>query len=139
IMKQSSAKIEDLQKSFNSQLANFEKDYPDIEFEVSNDQTALLDFSINNLQQDLLIGGILAFLLMLVFIRQIRAALLIGITIPVSLVISMLGFYFMGININIISLGGLILGLAMIIDNSIVVIDTINLEKENGSNNEEAA
>ncbi|HUH19549.1 efflux RND transporter permease subunit [Albibacterium sp.] len=139
IMKQSSAKIEDLQKSFNSQLANFEKDYPDIAFEVSNDQTELLDFSINNLQQDLLLGGILAFLLMLVFIRQIRAALLIGITIPVSLVISMLGFYFMGININIISLGGLILGLAMIIDNSIVVIDTINLEKKNGSSNEDAA
>src|SRR5690606_14399909 len=112
---------------------------PDLEFVVGNDQTELLDFSINNLQQDLLIGGILAFLLMLVFIRQLSSALLIGITIPVSLVISMLGFYLMDINLNIISLGGLILGLAMIIDNSIVVIDTINLEKEARASNEEAA
>lgn len=139
IMKQSSAKMEDLQKNFNGLLYHLKNDYPDFNFEVSNDQTELLDFSINNLQQDLLIGGILAFLLMLVFIRQLRSALLIGITIPVSLIISMLGFYFMGININIISLGGLILGLAMIIDNSIVVIDTINLKREGGATIEEAA
>lgn len=129
IMKQSSAKMDDLEENFRDLLAQFENDYPDLQFELASDHTSLLNFSISNLKQDLLIGGVLAFLLMLVFIRNVKPALLIGITIPVSLVISMLGFYLLGINFNIISLGGLILGLGMIIDNSIVVIDTIERQR----------
>lgn len=132
VIKQSGTKMDDLKKSFKILLDHFSTDYPDFRFEISQDQTNLLDFSINNLQQDLLLGGVLAFLLMLIFIRKIRSAVLIGITIPLTLAISQLGFYLAGLSLNIISLGGLILGLGMIIDNSIVVIDNINRYRKEG-------
>src|SRR5690606_34170208 len=132
------ARMEDLKEHVGELLAMFRADYPDISFEITQDQTALLDYSISNLEQDLLIGGTLAFLLMLAFIRRLRAALLIGITIPVSLVISQLVFFITGLSINIISLGGLILGLGMIIDNSIVVIDNITQHRERGLSLEDA-
>ncbi|MFC7526955.1 efflux RND transporter permease subunit [Parapedobacter sp. GCM10030251] len=132
IIKQPSARMEDLQLHFNELLSQMRHEYLDLEFKVSQDQTALLDYAIGNLRQDLWLGGICAVLLMLVFIRRIKPALLIGITIPVSLLISQLGFYLLGMSINIISLGGLILGLGMIIDSSIVVIDNINRHRDSG-------
>ncbi|MFB2120748.1 efflux RND transporter permease subunit [Parapedobacter sp. 2B3] len=132
IIKQPSARMEDLQTHFDELLAQMRQAYPDLAFVVSQDQTELLAFALGNLWQDLWLGGVCAALLMLVFIRKFKPALLIGITIPVSLLISQLGFFLLGISINIISLGGLILGLGMIIDNSIVVIDTINRYRDAG-------
>lgn len=139
VIKQSSARIESLNKNFNSLLERMRNDYPDLTFNLSRDQTELLNYAIGNLRQDLWIGGVLAALLMLVFIRRIRPGVLIGITIPVSLIISQLGFYIFDISINIISLGGLILGLGMIIDNSIVVIDNIQRFRDDGFNVSESA
>lgn len=139
IIKQPSARMEDLQTHFNELLVQMRQAYPDLAFVVSQDQTELLEYAIGNLRQDLWLGGLCAALLMLVFIRKVKPALLIGITIPVSLLISQLGFFLLGISINIISLGGLILGLGMIIDNSIVVIDTINRHRDAGMRVADAA
>jgi len=139
VIKQSVARMEDLQKNFHDLLGRMRQDYPDLSFEISQDQTALLNYAIGNLRQDLWIGGALAALLMLVFIRRIRPGLLIGITMPMSLLISQMGFYLTGISINIISLGGLILGLGMIVDNSIVVIDNIQRHRDEGYGATEAA
>lgn len=139
IIKQSAARMEDLQQGFYELVRRFDNDYPQLTFSVTQDQTALLDYSVGNLKQDLLVGGILAFICMLVFIRQFKPAILIGITIPVSILLSQLGFYLFDLSINIISLGGLILGLGMIIDNSIVVIDTIALHRKQTTTNADAA
>ncbi|MEC3881798.1 efflux RND transporter permease subunit [Parapedobacter sp. 10938] len=139
IIKQSSARMEDLRGDFYELLEHMQHDYPDLTFELAQDQSALLDNAIGNLRQDLWVGGVLAALLMLLFIRSLKPALLIIVTIPVSLVISQLGFYLLGISINIFSLGGLILGLSMIIDNSIVVIDNIKRYRDEGSGVADAA
>ncbi|WP_257669236.1 efflux RND transporter permease subunit [Parapedobacter tibetensis] len=139
VIKQPSARMEDLQRHFYGLLDRMRRDYPDLVFELAQDQTMLLDYAIGNLRQDLWIGGILAALLMLVFIRRIKPAVLIGITMPMSLLISQLGFYLLGISINIVSLGGLILGLGMIVDNSIVVIDNIKRYRDSGLGVAEAA
>lgn len=129
VIKQSASKMEDLQTAFTSTVKALRNDYPDLIFEVAQDQTALLDHTVGNLQQNLLLGGLLAFMGMLVFIRQLRSAILVGITIPVTLIISLLGFFLFGVSVNVISLVGLILGLGMIFDNSIVVIDTITMRQ----------
>jgi multidrug efflux pump subunit AcrB len=139
VIKQMDARVDDLQEHFNALMEQFKKDYPHLHFEVSQDQTYLLDHSISNLQQDLVLGGMLAFFLMLVFIRKPRMAILIGITMPLSLLVSMLGFHMVGMSFNIISLGGLILGLSMIIDSSIVVMDTISNQRNKGLNVIDAA
>ncbi len=139
VFKQPSARMENLTDNFDDLLHRMRADYPDLDFQIAQDQTKLLNYATGNLRQDLWLGGMLAFLLMLVFIRRLKPALLIGITIPLSLVLSQLGFYFFDISINIISLGGLILGLGMIIDNSIVVIDTIKRHADSGLDSKEAA
>jgi len=130
VIKQSDARMSDLKDKLNYLIAEFEKDYPDIQFDITRNQTTLLDYSIGNLQQDLMWGAALAFIVMFFFMKDFRAPLLIGITIPTSLVVSMLFFYILGISINVISLSGIILGVGMTVDNSIIVIDNITQHRE---------
>ena len=125
IIKESTAKMASLEAKMTEMLDIFRKDYPQMEFEISQDQTRLLDYSISNLWQSLLAGGILAFLLMFFFLKDGKSPMIIGFSIPATLIISLLFFYLVGLSINIISLAGLILGIGMMIDNSIVVIENI--------------
>ena len=125
IIKQSGARVQDIEKSLHKLIETFQADYPLIDFEITRDQTKLLDYTLSNLQQSLVFGASLAFLIMFFFLKDFKSPLLIGIGIPVSLVISLLFFFLAGISINIISLSGLILGIGMMIDNSIIVIDNI--------------
>jgi multidrug efflux pump subunit AcrB len=130
VIKQSDAKMADLKKELDFLVERFRDDYPDLEFSVTRDQSKLLQYSINNLGQSLLFGGLLAFLAMFLFLREKRAPWLIGVSIPVSLIISLLFFYLAGLSINIISLSGLVLGVGMMIDNSIIVIDNITQHRQ---------
>jgi len=130
IIKQSDARMQDLKKSLDKLINIFKNDYPDINFSITRNQTTLLTFSINNLKQSLIAGAFLAFIIMFFFLKDFRSPLLIGITVPASLIISLLFFYVFKISINIISLSGLALGIGMIVDNSIVVIDNITQYKE---------
>jgi multidrug efflux pump subunit AcrB len=125
IIKESTAKMASLELKMNEIIDVFRKDYPQMDFEISQDQTRLLDYSISNLKQNLLAGGILAFFLMFFFLKDAKSPLIIGFSIPATLIISLLFFYVVGLSINIISLAGLILGIGMMIDNSIVVIENI--------------
>lgn len=134
IIKQSDAQMRDLKLKLNELTKHLKSDYPHINFEISRNQTLLLDYSISNMQQSLILGGLMAFLLMFFFLKDFRSPFLIGITIPTSLVITLLFFYVAGISINIISLSGLILGVGMMIDNSIIVIDNITQHRERGKN-----
>lgn len=130
IIKQSDARMAGLRKELDLMVSYFREDYPELEFSVTRDQTRLLEYSISNLGQSLLIGGLLAFLSMFLFLRERRAPWLIGISIPVSLIITLLFFYLAGLSINIISLSGLVLGVGMMIDNSIIVIDNITQHRQ---------
>ncbi len=132
IIKQSDAKMDDLKKAVNKSLSEFEKEYPGIEFKVTRDQTELLTYSIGNLKNNLIIGAILACIVLFLFMRDFRTPWLVTITIPLSLIVALLFFFIVGISINIISLSGLILGIGMMVDNSIIVIDNITQLRERG-------
>lgn len=134
IIKQSNARVYDLKEVLEELTLSFKKDYPNLEFLVNQDQTTLLKLSINNLKSSLWIGSLLAILIMFFFLKDIKSPLIIGISIPVSLIISLLLMYIFGLSINIISLSGLILGVGMMIDNSIIVIDNITQKLESGLN-----
>ena len=116
IIKQSTAKMADLERQIDDLLGKLRNDYPQIDFEISQDQTTILDFSLSNLKQNLIAGGTLAFLLMFLFLRDAKSPLLVGLSIPASLIISLLFFHLAGLSINIISLSGLILGVGMMIE-----------------------
>ncbi len=132
VIKQSDARMEDLKSNVEALIHTFENDFKDVKFEIVRDQTGLLQYAISNLKTSLLVGALLAFLIMFFFLKDVRSPWLIGLSIPVSLVISVLFFHLIGLSINIISLSGLILGVGMMIDNSIIVIDNISQYLSNG-------
>lgn len=125
VVKQNDARMKDLQDCMAKLLEDLGKEFPEINFQLTRDQTQLLSYSISNLEQNLLLGAILACLILFLFMRDWRPTILIIITIPVSLLITLLFFHLLNISINVISLSGLILGVGMMVDNSIIVIDNI--------------
>lgn len=132
IIKQNDSKMEDLQQSISTLIESLEKEYPDIKYELTRDQTKLLTYSIGNLQSNLLVGAILACLVIFFFMKDFRSPILITITIPLALILTLLSFHLLGITINIISLSGLVLGMGMMVDNSIIVIDNITQHWQRG-------
>lgn len=132
IYKQADAQLFDLKKDFDELLIALQKDYPQLDFYISNDQSELLAISINNLLSSLGYGTLFAFVVVLLFFREWRLPLLIGLTVPISLIIGFLGFYLLDISINIISLAGLILGVGLLVDNSIIVIENIRQQRRMG-------
>lgn len=138
VIKQSDARMDALQSEISKLIGYFETDYPDLKFTMTRDQTELLQYSIGNLEQNLVIGALLAALVLFLFMQDLRTPLLITITIPLSLIVSLLFFYAVGISINIISLSGLLLGLGMMVDNSIIVIDNISQRWDRGDSLSEA-
>ncbi len=139
VIKRSEARMADLKEAMERLSGSFARDYPDLEFTVTRDQTELLDYSINNLIQNIWIGALLACVVIFLFMQSMRTSALIVITIPTALVVSLLGFYVLGISINIISLAGLIMGVGMMVDNSIIVIDNITYHWQRGRSLADAA
>jgi multidrug efflux pump subunit AcrB len=139
VIKRSEARMADLKEAMEELSESFAADYPDLEFAVTRDQTELLDYSIGNLVQNIWIGALLACVVIFLFMQSVRTSALIVITIPTALVVSLLGFYALGISINIISLAGLIMGVGMMVDNSIIVIDNITYHWNSGRRLADAA
>lgn len=79
--------------------------------------------SISNTATSAILGGILAVFVVLIFLRNIRASLIIGTAIPLSIITTFIGMYFFKVNLNVISLGGLTLGIGMLVDNAIIVLE----------------
>lgn len=125
VIKQSDAQMSDLEQSMDTLMAQLTRDYPELHFAVTRDQTQLLSYSMHNLEWNLVLGIVMASVVLFVFIGGRRLPLLVAMSIPLSLVLTLLCFYIMGISLNIISLSGLILGVGMIVDSAIIVIDNI--------------
>ena len=138
VIKQNDAQMEELQASIDNLLDDLRREYTDISFDLTRDQTKLLSYSINNLKNNLYLGALLACLVLFLFMRNWRLPMLIIITIPLTLVLTLLSFHLLGITLNIISLSGLILGVGMIVDNSIIVIDNIVQRWQSGLTLKEA-
>lgn len=132
IIKQSDAQLLRMKEELDKLLSQFRNDYPDLVFTLSQDQTELLDVSINNLVSNILTGALLTFVMIFFFLPNPRVPVLIGIVIPVSLSITFLGFYLLGLSINIVSLAGLVLGIGEIIDSAIILIENIEEKREQG-------
>ena len=132
VVKQADARMSKLKEELDKQLRQFRRDYPDVEFTVTRDQTELLDYSISNLVNNIITGALLACVIIFFFMRDLKSPMLVILTIPVTLIISVLIFFLMHISINIISLSGLVLGIGMMVDNSIIVVDNITARWSRG-------
>ncbi len=105
---------------------------PYLSFHLSNDQSELLEVSIQNLLSSLAYGALFAFLVLLLFFREWKAPILIATAVPVALILALFGFSLFGITLNTVSLAGLILGVGLMVDNSIIVIDNIRQYRRRG-------
>ena len=114
-----------MEKAVDDAIANLSTSYSDIKFSKSRSQTQLLDFTISNLEQNLILGLILIFIVCAIFMRSGRLPFIIGITIIVAVIATFLLFRLFGVSLNIISLAGLILAIGMMIDNSVIVAENI--------------
>ncbi len=132
VIKQSEAKMSDLKASLQALLDSFSQDYPQIGFSVSRDQTQLLEYSINNLLRNILMGVLFACIIIFLFMKDFRSPTLVALTIPSALLMSMLVFRIIGLSINIISLSGLLLGVGMMVDNSMILIDNLTARWNRG-------
>ncbi|MBL0111147.1 MAG: efflux RND transporter permease subunit [Saprospiraceae bacterium] len=139
VQKQAQARMNELMPALYEAISHFKTDYPTLRFESSRDQKFLLDAGIDNLRQDIYYGGILTIALLFLFLGHWSAPTLMSISIPLSLVISVIFFYWLDVSFNIISLSGVALGIGMLIDNSIVVIDHISRKRKNGNSLTESA
>lgn len=125
VIKQSEARMSDLKKAMDSMLSQFQRDYPQLKFKVTRDQTRLLEYSIRNLFQNIVVALLLACVVIFLFMRDFRSPALVALTMPVALIFSMLCFHLLGLSLNIISLSGLLLGVGMMTDNTIILVDNI--------------
>ncbi len=113
--------------------------YEDIEASILFDQGDYVKLAINNIGQSLLFGAVFAMLVLFVFLRGIRSPIIVGVAIPYSVVVTFVLMYFTGFSLNIMTLGALALGIGMLVDNSIVVIENIERHMGLGKDRKEAA
>jgi HAE1 family hydrophobic/amphiphilic exporter-1 len=103
------------------------------------DQSQFIKQAVNEVRSAALLGGLLAVLVLFVFLRDARSTLIIATSIPLSVLATFILMYKYDISLNIMSLGGLTLGIGMLVDNSIVVLESIYRRKRSGSSLHEAA
>lgn len=112
---------------------------PDLTLIALMDQGIYIDLVMDSIINNILFGGILAILILLVFLKDLRPTIVVAFSIPISLVTAIVCMYFSGVTLNVISLSGLALGIGMLVDNSIVVIENIYRLRGEGYSVKEAA
>ena len=110
-----------------------------IEYTILLDQGEYIEMATGSVINNLLYGALLAVVILFFFLRNFRATFIVGVAIPISLLFAIILIYISGITLNIVSLGGLALGIGMLVDNSIVVMENIFRLKKEGLSNKEAA
>lgn len=137
--KQSTAATADVSKEINTTFEELEDEYLGLSFLSLYDQGDYIDLIVDNVLNSLMLGGIFAILILLLFLKDLRPTIIIACSIPVSLLFAIVLMYFSGITLNIISLSGLAIGVGMLVDNSVVVIENIYRMRANGEDNLKAA
>lgn len=123
-----------------ARLEQIQKEHPDIHTVVLMNQGVYIDMVIGSVLQNLVFGAVLAILILMLFLRDIRPTFVIACSIPISILTAIVLMYFSGVTMNVISLSGLALGVGMLVDNSIVVIENIyRMRNEEGASAKKAA
>ncbi len=137
--KQSGTNTVDVAKAALAEIKKINIDFPQAKLVPIMDSSIYIQRSIGNVGSSALIGGILAILILLLFLRNIKSTAIISTAIPISIVATFGLIYFSGFTLNLMTLGGLALGVGMLLDNSIVVLENIYRLRETGMSRKEAA
>lgn len=113
-------------------LEELRREFPGVELEIASAQARFISAAISNVVQALVLGGILAFLVLFLFLHDARYPVAIAVSIPLSVLVAFGFLYVAGVSLNIMSLGGLALGVGMLVDSSIVVLENVFRHRERG-------
>jgi len=139
VFKESGANTVTVAESVQEILDGLALEYSEVAVDVAHSQAGFISDSISNVVQALVLGGLLAFLVLFLFLRDTRYPFAIAAAIPISVVGTFALMEAADVSLNIMSLGGLALGVGMLVDNSIVVLENIFRHREEGSEAVEAA
>ncbi|OQB44237.1 MAG: Swarming motility protein SwrC [Parcubacteria group bacterium ADurb.Bin159] len=140
INKQSGINTVQAAESVKKELAELKKYLPsDIDFALVLDQSKIITTSTNSVTQSVIVGGFLVISLLFLFLRDWRPTFAIALAIPLSLIATFIPLYLAGYTLNLMTLGGLALGVGMLVDNAVVVIENIYRHLEEGKERREAA
>lgn len=136
---QNGSVITDITKAITKELDNIKKEYSTFDYSVVLDQGEYINMAVSSVVENLIYGAILAVAILLLFLRDWRPTLIVGLAIPISVIATFMCMYFAGINLNMLSMGGLAIGIGMLVDNAIVVIENIFRLRKEGKSKKEAA
>lgn len=139
IEKQTGYSTGDVTKRIKTRFESLEKENDKLHMTILMNQGVYIDTIVQSVMENMILGAILAVLILILFLKDIKPTLVIACSIPLSVVFAIVLMYFTGISLNIISLSGLALGVGMLVDNSIVVIENIYRLRNQGLSIRKAA
>ncbi|MBR6229747.1 MAG: efflux RND transporter permease subunit, partial [Eubacterium sp.] len=139
LQKQSGYSTGDVTDAVLEKFETLKKEHEDLKVSVMMNQGIYIDLVVDSVLQNLLFGGALAIIILFLFLWDLRPTIIVACSIPLSLVGAVAAMYFSGVTLNIISLSGLALGVGMLVDNSVVVIENIYRMRQAGLNIRSAA
>ena len=141
-VRQSGANVIEIMRGIREAVSDLNQDsLPSLGLKLDQvyDETIYIDSAIELVRQNIWIGGTLAIFILILFLRSWRATVIIGLSIPISVVAAFVAMAALGRSINVISLAGIAFAVGMVVDAAIVVLENIYRHKENGKNAHEAA
>jgi HAE1 family hydrophobic/amphiphilic exporter-1 len=133
VYKEGDANTVRVARAVHTRLDALKKELPaGVQVGTGVDQSRFIEGAIDEVLSNAVVGGLLAMLILYLFLKNVFSTLIIGISIPVSIIATFFLMYRMGVSLNIMSLGGLALGVGMLVDNAIVVLEAIFRRREMG-------
>ncbi|MEZ5412886.1 MAG: efflux RND transporter permease subunit [Opitutaceae bacterium] len=132
VRKQSGANTVAVAESIRAELARINAQRSDLHLFVSSDQSAFIQESIDNVRQSAIFGALLAIAVLYTFLRRGSSTFVIAVSIPISIIATFGLLYFNGLTLNQMSFGGLALGVGLVVDNAVVVLENITRMREEG-------
>lgn len=139
IEKQTGYSTGDVTKRIQQKLKAMEADNPALHTAILMNQGIYIDIIVQSVLENMIVGALLSVIVLILFLKDIRPTLVIACSIPLSVIFAVVLMYFSNISLNIISLSGLALGIGMLVDNSIVVIENIYRLRSEGYSIKKAA
>ncbi len=139
VFKQSGANTVAVSDNVHNAVARLNEELRDAELIVRQDRSDFIRQAISNIQVGGLLGMGLATIVLIIFLQSLRSTLIIGVAMPLSVIATFTLIYFQGFTLNIVSFGGLALGIGLLVDNSIVVLESIFRYRERGHDSITAA
>lgn len=139
LMKQSGSNTVQVSEAAQSEIADLDKELDGVKITMVNDSADYVKKSLNQVFKDGMIGALLAVFILYLFLRNVRTTFIIATSIPISIIATFSLLYFSDITLNMMTLGGLALGMGRLVDDSVVVLENIYRFRQSGYSRAEAA